>query len=174
MKPKLLLKLKGKLHFEPANKTRKHNEQASWKRVAMIIIKDDTCDYYAWFIRKRYNLELNKPLRGTHVTIINDRNTEAINFDKVKEECEGKEITFYIDSTPRTNGEHWWLRVWSNDAEDIRVKCGLRAKPYFDFHLTIGYANSRWIEHAKYIHECIKRFEVDSPRKNFNEYEIIA
>jgi hypothetical protein len=168
----ILLKLKGKLHFEPQNKTKKHNEQSSWKRVAMIIIKDDTCEYYAWFIKRRYNLELNKPLRGTHITIINDRNSEAIDFDKVKESWEGKEIEFYIDPTPRTNGEHWWLRVWSSDAEDIRVKCGLKAKPYFDFHLTIGYANPRWIEHAKYIHECIKRFEPGEPRKDFKDYQI--
>ncbi len=72
----------GKLVFEPEHKTNKHHKQGSWKKTAMIIVNDDSCEYYQWFIENRYPLIMgrdankewiNPPLRGAHVTIINDR-----------------------------------------------------------------------------------------------------
>ena len=38
----------------------------------MVFIDGDVSEYYAWFVKKRYNLTLNKPLRGAHVSFIND------------------------------------------------------------------------------------------------------
>ena len=108
------------MEFQPPNKTKKHNAQASWKRVAVILTNDELHNYYAWFIKKRFNLELNKPIRGSHVTFINDSERETPNFDEGAKLFDKKEIVFYIDPSPRTNGEHWWLRVWSPDAESIR------------------------------------------------------
>ena len=64
--------LTGRIEFEPENVTKKQNLQASWKHVAMVLFDGDITDYYAWFIKKRYNLILNKPLRGGHVSFIND------------------------------------------------------------------------------------------------------
>jgi len=86
----------------------------------------------------------------------------------------GREITFYYENLPRSSGQHWWLRVWSPEAEDIRQALGLSRDPYFGMHLTLGYANERNIEHSKYILDCCKRFELLSgePRKNLDEYEI--
>jgi hypothetical protein len=72
-----MFELKGKIQFDPVNVTRKHSRQSSWKKTAMIKIDDDTWSYYAWFIEKRFNLKLNKPLRGTHITIINDEFIEC-------------------------------------------------------------------------------------------------
>jgi hypothetical protein len=170
----MLIRVKGKLQFEPENKTKKHNSQSSWKRVAMILTNDDMDLYYTWFICKRYNLVLNRPLRGSHVTIINDAEREAPFFDEVMKLYEGKEIEFFIDPSPRTNGEHWWLRVFSPASEEIRRLCGLNPQPYFDLHFTLGYANPKWIDHSVYIHECVKRYESDVKltRLPFNEYPI--
>ena len=66
----------GTIVFDPIDRTAKHKKQSGWKKVAMVVIdgeiaKDkriegDTSEYYAWFLKKRYNIMLNSPLRGTH------------------------------------------------------------------------------------------------------------
>ena len=66
------LVIKGKIIFDPDNVTRKHNRQVDWKRVAMVKFDGEMAEYYAWFIERRYNLTLNRPLRGAHVTFVND------------------------------------------------------------------------------------------------------
>lgn len=171
----MVIKVKGILEFEPEDKTKKHLSQASWKRVAMIRTNDDLCEYYAWFIKKRFNLELNKPLRGSHVTIINDAEREVPHFSDARTLFNGKPIDFYIDPEPRTNGEHWWLRVYCTDAESIREICGGSRDPFFAFHLTIGYATHLRLEHSNYIMEICKRHQIISsePRKPMSEHEVI-
>jgi hypothetical protein len=168
----MLIKVTGILEFAPENKTRKHDSQASWKRVAMIIVPDELTSYYAWFVKKRYNLELNKPLRGTHLTIINDSEREAPMFEEARKLYDGKEVSFYIDPSTRTNGEHWWLRAYCPEGEAIREACGLRRESYFPFHMTIGYANEKVLSHSRYIHECIKRYDAEEARLKFTDHTI--
>jgi len=57
----------GKIVFEPENVTKKHEAQASWKKVAMVLFEGDLANYYSWFIKKRFNLELNKPKRCSYI-----------------------------------------------------------------------------------------------------------
>lgn len=170
----MLVKVNGILEFEPENVTRKHEKQSSWKRIAIIKTNDDLSEYYAWFIRKRFNLELNVPLRGAHLTIINDRDNEVPTFEKTKALYDGKEMSFYVELEPKTNGEHWWLRAYCPEAEKIRVLAGGNPIPYFTFHMTIGYANNKWMDHSLYILEMSKKFELISSeaRKPFEEHEI--
>jgi hypothetical protein len=170
----MLFKIKGILDFTPVDVTRKHKSQSEWKCTAIIKTDCDIADYYAWFLKTRFSLVLNKPLRGTHVSFINDRMNKEL-FMEGSKIFNGREITFYYENMPRSNtGNHWWLRVWSTEAEDIRQALGLTRDPYFSLHLTLGLANEKNIEHSKYILECCKRFELLSsePRKNIEEYEI--
>jgi len=170
----MLIKIKGILEFSPEDVTRKHKNQSSWKRVAMIRTDCDMDRYYAWFLKKRFNLELNKNLRGTHVTFINDKLEKGI-FDQFAPLFNGKEINFYIETEPRSNCEHWWLRVHCPEAESIRELMGLSRDPYFGLHLTLGHANEKNIAHSEYITEQCKRFQLISnePRRPLNEHEII-
>ena len=113
--------LTGRIEFEPENVTKKHNLQASWKHIAMVLFDGDITDYYAWFIKKRYNLILNKPLRGGHVSFINDsfkemsmngkRSMEEVKqvWAQVKKRWDGIEIPVMLDIEPRFNKKHWWL-----------------------------------------------------------------
>ena len=169
-----VIKCKGKILFEPEDKTTKHKSQSSWKRVALVLTGDDMADYYSWFINKRYNLKLNRPLRGTHVTFINDKESEVPLFKRAKGLYDGKQLTFYIDPSPRSNGEHWWLRVWSPQMERIRKTAGGNPIPHYAFHLTLGYANPKNIEHSKYIVRCTERWEESSIRPDFGDCEIIS
>ncbi len=167
--------LKGKIVFEPENKTKKHNAQASWKSIAMVMIDGDVAEYYAWFIKKRYNLVLNKPLRGAHISFINDRvgdmtlngkrSLEEVNkvWTEVKSKWNSKEIEIVLDLDPRTDDRSWWLNI-PHDCRDglqsIRSELGL-GKPYFGLHMSLGYANEKFIEHSKYIHRLIKKGLID-------------
>ena len=164
----MIVKVKGIIEFSPEDVTRKHKSQSSWKRVAMIKTNCELDRYYAWFLEKRFSLKLNRSIRGSHVTFINDKMDMDI-FDEGAKIFIGKEITFYIDLEPRSNSEHWWLRVYSQDAENIRESLGLSRDPYYSFHLTLGYANEKNLEFSDYILRQCQKFELidNSPRKKF-------
>jgi hypothetical protein len=176
----MLLKVTGIMEFEPEDKTRKHKSQASWKRVAIIRTNDDTADYYSWFINRRFNLPLNKPLRGAHVSIVNDAERDfsyGVNprWETVKAKYDGKPMDFYIDLEPRTNGEHWWFRVYCPAGEDMREELGLKRDPFYSLHMTIGYANEKNMAHSYYILDVCQRHGIISsePRKPMDEHAIV-
>jgi hypothetical protein len=162
----------GTIIFDPDNKTKKHDRQSSWKKVALVELDSDIplknnevysdlSDYYAWFIKRRFNLKLNKPLRGSHITIINDRigdhNSSLESYEQTKELFNNKRIDFSYNVTPRTDGKHWWLRVFIPQAEAIRTVAGFKEIPYFGFHLTLGEATHLNLEHSEYIlRQCLK------------------
>jgi len=171
-----MLKAQGIIKFDPPILTRKHARQAEWKRHANIDLGCDMAAYYSWFIRKRYSVILNPPQRGTHVTFIADMVPDMNLYNSVKAKWDKKPMSFEFDTNVRTNGEDWWLRVYSEDLLDIREEAGLSRNPYFNLHLTLGYAAPRLdkngnemggsnLEHSRYIYEYIKRFEHDAPRK---------
>jgi hypothetical protein len=188
----MVFKVRGILEFSPEDKTKKHASQASWKSVAMIRTNCELDRYYAWFLKKRFNLELNKNLRGTHVTFINDRMDKNI-FEQAAKMFDGKEIDFYVETEPRSSGEHWWLRVHCPESETIREAMGLSRDPFYALHLTLGHAvvkypeavsendNSSlkirkdYLEHSEYITECCKRHDIlsNEPRKTLSDHEII-
>ena len=169
MKEKITLT--GRIGFEPEDKTNKHLLQSSWKKIAMVFIEGDICEYYAWFLQKRYNITLNKPIRGAHVSFINDsirdltKNNDNLEeeilqlWEDVKTKWDGKEIDIVLDLNPRTNGRIWWLNIPEEEREGlqaIRDELGLD-RPFFGMHMSIGYANERNIEQSVYIHELIKK-----------------
>lgn len=146
-----MFKVKGKISFDPINVTKKHSKQAEWKKVAIVELKDDYYALYSWFLEKEHGVKLNKPLRGSHFTVINDIVSDEI-YLQAKEIFEGKEITMYIDPTNvRANEKgHWWIKVYSDDAQNIRNVIGL-GKPYFGFHLTIGLATHDELEKSEIV-----------------------
>lgn len=163
--------LTGKIEFEPEDKTTKHKSQSSWKKMAMILIDGDVTEYYAWFIEKRYNLVLNKPLRGAHISFINDSMRDLTNngekteeealilWESVKKKWHGKTLQIVLDLDPRTDDRIWWLIIPHDERDEIqsiRDELGL-GKPFFGLHMSIGYANEKNIEHSIYIHELIKK-----------------
>lgn len=155
------LVIKGKIIFDPDNVTRKHNRQADWKRVAMVKFDGEMAEYYAWFIARRYNLVLNRPLRGAHVTFVNDSVKEIVGGDRtweaVRKKWDGKEIDVILNLDVRTNSEHWWMKADKTpEFWEIRKELGL-GRPFWGLHMTIGYANERNIEHSKYIHGLIQK-----------------
>jgi hypothetical protein len=162
--------LSGRIVFEPSNITKKHINQSSWKHIAMVMLDGEITEYYSWFIRKRYNLILNRPLRGAHVSFINDSFKEMSHngnksihdvtntWNSVKDKWDNVEVPIMLDLSPRTDSKHWWLNVhheYRDRLHGIRQELGLN-RPFFGLHMTIGYANEKWISHSEYIHTLIK------------------
>jgi len=155
-----MFEIKGKIIFDPLNVTKKHDKQSSWKKTVMVKFEGELDGYYRWFLEKRFNLKLNKPLRGTHFTIINDVVDNEI-YLQARELFDGKEISIQYDQNiVRSNDKgHWWLKAYSDDAQNIRNVMGL-GDPYFGFHITIGLATHLQLEHSKYITEQCIRFDL--------------
>ena len=173
--------VRGKIIFDPIDVTKKHNKQSSWKKVAMILIGGEISEYYAWFIKKRYNINLTPPLRSAHVTFINDRESDTNGkWKKVKNKWHGKYIDVVLSVDPRTDSDdpksdcHWWLNVPEEDRTEIqaiRAELGL-CRPFYGLHMSIGRAvdmvnddnfipgvekaKEMNIEQSKYIHRLIK------------------
>jgi hypothetical protein len=158
------IKIKGKIQFDPKDKTKKHSKQGSWKKVAMILFDGEISEYYAWFIKKRYNLVLNRPLRGAHITFINDRESDMNGkWEEIKKKYQGKEIEVVLSVDPRTDSAndrssgHWWFNIPEEDRKelhDLRGELGL-GRPHWGLHMALGYANDKNMAHSKYIHNLI-------------------
>lgn len=156
--------LKGRVICNPNELTNKHKEQSTWKKVIFIqFADDDLLGLYSWFIRKRYNLELFKPLREPHLTIINDSFSE-MNLELMDDfmaKYESKEMVIEVSVSPRTNGKHWWLPISQKSKDEllsIRKELGLGA-PFSGFHITLGTPKTKHIEFSNYIHEIIKHMD---------------
>jgi hypothetical protein len=159
------IKFKGKILFDPENVTNKQERQSEWKRFAMVLLEPNLksgekgiTEYYAWFIRKRFGIPLHKPLRGAHVTLINDRDSDTNGkWEEIKKKWDGKEIDIYLNVDPFLgiknrigNYVDWWLTVpyeYRNELGAIRMELGLPARPYFGFHMTIGTAVNFYPRH---------------------------
>ncbi len=139
--------------------------------MAMILFDGDITQYYAWFLERRYNLVLNRPLRGAHISFINDsirdltlNGTRSLEeseevWNRVKKKYHGKKIEVVLDLDPRTDDRTWWLNVPHDERDSIqaiRDELGLK-KPYFGLHMSIGYANEQHMGHSIYLHESLKK-----------------
>jgi hypothetical protein len=156
-----MLELPTKIQFDPPHKTKKHWNQSSWKTTVMCVNDGDLDLYFAHMIEKRFNLTLNRSIRCTHVTIINDKLSDFEAYERAREIWDGRETMFMYDPAEiRSNGKHWWLKVYSEEAMRIRTVAGLEPIPHFPFHMTIGYANEKNIDHSHYIVKQILRFNL--------------
>lgn len=140
-----MLQIRTILEFDPPHLTKKHESQSEWKKTAICNLGDDDTDhYYAWFLKKRFNIELICPMRGSHITIINDKVYDIEKFNQAKQIFNGKEIVFDFDPAEIRGGtnpkgeSYWWLKVYNTDIEAIREFAGFSRKPFFNLHLTLG------------------------------------
>lgn len=161
--------VEGHLTFNVEDITNKHILQSEWKRVGMVLLNFDICEYYAWFIRRRYNLTLYTPLRGGHVSFINDSirdingGRDSIEYrqelwESLSKKYEGAKVKIVLNPDVRTNGTHWWLNIPEEDRvelHNIRAEIGLN-RPNFGLHMSIGRPNDKNIEYSHYLHERVK------------------
>jgi hypothetical protein len=159
--------LTGTIQFEPEPLTKKHSLQATWKKVALVVFDDDIGKYYSWFLKKRFNLLLDRTVRTPHVTFINDA-VEDLNqrlgtlkekeevWQQLKEKWDGQKIEVIFDLRPFSDATNWWLIVSHKHRDGLHnIRTGL-GRPYFGLHLTIGRAQHINLLHSKYINKLIE------------------
>ena len=144
----------GKLIFDPVPITGKAEKMFKpfW---AIIVTNDDVDAYYRWFLQKRFNLILQKPAWGPHITIADGQPTgKKGTWDIVKSQYNNLDIEFTYDNFPRTNARHWWLKAHCLLASEIRSKLQVqRENLRFPLHLTLGMPIPRHEQHSIYIHK---------------------
>jgi len=172
---------RGRIIFDPKDRTKKHKFQSSWKKIAMVELDGDICEYYAWFIKKRFNITHNPPHRGPHISFINDhvrdlnggfynpndcgseKERHAM-WERLKKKYHKTEIDITISNAIQSNGEHWWLRVeheHRHGLQAIRDEIGLPIPNLgknkdgslkpLGIHLTIGYAVDGRVNDEEFI-----------------------
>lgn len=143
----------GILNFDPIPITGKAEKMFKpfW---AIINTNDDLDDYYRWLLLRRFNIILQAPAWGPHITVA-DGQPPLIKgtWEKIKQEYDQKVIPFTYQNTPLSNGRHWWLRVQCPIITEIREKLNVqRTNLKWGLHLTLGMPIPRHEEHSMYIH----------------------
>jgi len=79
--------------------------------------------------------KIQKPAWKEHVTIVRN---EAPVYTNYWEKYEGKNVKIWVAITPRHNNTYFWLDVFCNFFNFLRMELGLSYSPVCDFHLTVG------------------------------------
>ncbi len=162
-----MFEIKGILEFNPANVSRKHAQQAAWKKVAMVRFgsEDETYRYYKWLLEQRFGLRvpdvdpfvwkgrLNDPVRGTHVTAINEIVDDEI-YEQARKMFHGTEVRVTYDPTlircNRKNDKMWWhIKAYSDDIMNIRSAMGIKVFRFWanDIKKNMEVCVSQVVEH---------------------------
>jgi len=152
-----MIEVKCKIEFDP--KPLSGNSDSMFKPWWMIATIDgELTEYYAWFIKKRTGLLIQRPAWGAHISVIRGEKPigEQEAWDSVKAKYQNSEVTMFYDPNIRTNGDHWWMRAHCNDFFDIREELNLPKFSSLSFHLTIGRPIPRHKEMSDYFHRCFK------------------
>ncbi len=122
---------KGKVTFDPVAGKAKNQ----WWYI--LECPKDIIEYYGHWVMKETGLFINKPLFGSHISIIRG--------EEPHEECKhlwrynhNEEIEFQFSPYAENAGDYWWLPVKSDDLAQIRINLGLSPYPEHGFHLTLG------------------------------------
>lgn len=148
-----MIELTVKIKYDPKvlNAT-----DAMFKKWWMIATVDgDFTEYYAWHVNKRTGLLFQKPAWGAHISVI--RGEEPLNNKWMLHD--GKEIVVQYDPDLRTNGEHWWANVKSEQLLDIREELGLTRIGEFGLHMTIGRPTHKCLETSHYYHRFFSKWK---------------
>jgi hypothetical protein len=143
-----MLKSKGIIRVE---------EQSS--RIVVEILHD-IIDYYAWFIKKKYWIRLQKPLHDAHITLVSPKIHKEIDWKKAKT-YDKKQIEFEYDPNIVQGGYTkgfimFYLKIYSEELdklkEDIKV---IEKDGYKGLHITIGSSGKSGSKHSLYWPEMI-------------------
>lgn len=92
-------------------------------------------NFYCW-LATRNGWDIVKCSRwGPHISVVTGEKPKD---KKFWESLPGRKCKYRYFINHKTDGSFIWLDVQSNDFEEIRMNLGLKPKPYFNFHLTIG------------------------------------
>jgi hypothetical protein len=124
-------KAEGKIIYDP---TAGKAKNPWW---VIVECPKDIIQYYHHWITKEEGVKLNKPLFGSHISVV--RGEEPSN-DKKNLWGRRKEkiVTFTYNHEVGMENDYYWLRVHCQELNELRIELGLPPNVEFGFHLTIG------------------------------------
>lgn len=125
---------RGRMAYNlPPIASKKHYAKRS---LVAALPRDDLDLLYQWFIERQYGqaLRLNRPMFGTHVTIVTPE--ETVPDMRAWGKYEGREVDIEYDVVLRHHGPFWSLPVYSDWFQEVRRELGM--PPSADFHITVG------------------------------------
>lgn len=129
-----MYKTTGKIIYDPKVAVGKNDTM--FKPWWMIIsFGCDISDFYAWLVKARTGIKLQPSAWGPHISVI--RGEEPVD-KSLWGLRNGDLVDVTIDPDMRTNSKHWWLRVYCEEAKQLRESLGLSRDGTFNLHLTIG------------------------------------
>lgn len=131
-------KCNGKFIFSPQRPGLKKTHR-SFDNGIILKVDNGITEYYAWWLRRRYGIEVAKPAWGTHITVVSDKDRvkDVKKFNELKQKLNGRIISIPHDVVLKKQWQFWVLEVKpTEDMLEIRRELGL--KENFPFHITIG------------------------------------
>lgn len=124
----------GRLIYDP-DMFKVATKPAPW----WLIVETDKgiVDYYNYMIQKRCGIKMLKPSWGSHISVVRGEKISQ-DYKHLWKAHNGKKIQFKYSNHVRFNHEYWWVDVQSEELLDMREALGLRRKPIFSFHITVG------------------------------------
>ncbi len=101
-------------------------------------IDGDIGNYYSYLLQKRHGIRLQRPAWGPHISVVRGEQTSQDNWDQFKEKYDEKSFKFTYEVSPKTNGDHWWLRVICDELKQLREDMGYSRDGKWGLHLTLG------------------------------------
>lgn len=131
-----MFKSTGKIITNPKSKSTKLGEW--W---VIVDVCPEIGRYYQsitkFLLRYSCNVDIQTPSWGYHISIVRGEKICTEFTDKYIN-INGNDVEFEYSSNICTNGRYIWIPVYSNNFFDIRESLGIKRKPDYDFHLTIG------------------------------------
>lgn len=96
--------------------------------------------YYChlYFLSKHKTDKLRRPAWDSHITIIRDEEPSD-NHKHLWKTRQDEVVDFFYNSEVQTNGNYWWIPVFSPKLLDIRQELGLSRNPRYPLHLSFGH-----------------------------------
>ena len=128
----------GKFIFSPRRPGLKKVHR-SFDNAIILKVDNSISSCYSWFLNRELNIDVQKPMWGTHITVVSDKDrvTDIEKFNRLKDTLNGKEILVPYNVDVQKQFQFWVLRVTpTEEMIDIRRQLGL--KENYPFHITVG------------------------------------
>jgi hypothetical protein len=142
----------GKIVFDPIAINDPHLKMFKpWWIIVSLGEENQFAEYYAWFYEKQHGIKLQRPAFGAHISVVRGEETEKENWENFKKSYNNKDITFTYNVSPRTNGQHVWLRVISEELKNLREQMGYSRDGKWGLHLTLGMPTPLYLERNYFV-----------------------
>lgn len=133
----------GKLRFNPEPLNAHHKR--SGRCVVLELEETGYAEVHRWLFQKHTGMQLVKPQRDDHITIVSWYESHNINEESWNHWSKHNEGACYpIELHPTTSDPgfgYWWMPVkeqFRSVLHELRVELGLEERPLSGLHLTVG------------------------------------